>query len=65
MTVFDQYHEPSHELNEETRGFVRIIASLIEEVEAINWYQLGFGFLLLFPKLKIKILGVNNNMIFL
>ena len=36
---FDQYHEPPQELPEETRTFARICASLIEEAEAINWYE--------------------------
>jgi hypothetical protein len=35
---FDQYHEPPEELPEETRTFVRIIQSMIEEAEAIDWY---------------------------
>ena len=36
---FDQYHEPPGELPEETRTFARINASLIEEAEAIGWYE--------------------------
>jgi uncharacterized protein len=36
---FDQYHEPPGELSAETRTFARMIASLTEETEAINWYQ--------------------------
>ncbi len=36
---FDQYHEPTHELPEQTRTFARMIASLTEEAEAINWYE--------------------------
>ena len=36
---FDQYHEPASELSEETRTFARMIASVIEEAEAINWYE--------------------------
>ncbi len=36
---FDQYHEPAHELSQETRTFARMIASLSEEAEAINWYE--------------------------
>src|SRR5215831_4763399 len=35
----DQYHEPPEELSEETRTFARICASLIEESEAIGWYE--------------------------
>jgi len=36
---FDQYHEPPAELPEGTRTFARINASLIEEAEAIGWYE--------------------------
>ena len=36
---FDQYHEPPEELSEETRTFARICTSLIEEAEAIGWYE--------------------------
>jgi hypothetical protein len=36
---FDQYHEPPNELSEETRTFARMIRSLIEEAEAIDWYE--------------------------
>lgn len=36
---FEQYHEPANELSEETRTFARMIASMIEEADAINWYQ--------------------------
>ena len=36
---FEQYHEPAGELSEETRTFARIIVSLTEEAEAINWYE--------------------------
>ena len=35
---FDQYHEPPEELSEKTRTFVRVIQSMIEEAEAIDWY---------------------------
>lgn len=35
----NQYHEPATELSQETRTFARIITSLQEECEAINWYQ--------------------------
>jgi uncharacterized protein len=35
----DQYHEPPNELDEEVRSFARICTSLIEEAEAINWYE--------------------------
>ncbi|MGN6615912.1 MAG: ferritin family protein [Ilyomonas sp.] len=36
---FDQYHEPPEELSDETRTIARMLASLTEETEAINWYQ--------------------------
>ena len=36
---FDQYHEPVDELSQKTRTFARMIASLTEEAEAINWYE--------------------------
>jgi hypothetical protein len=36
---FDQYHEPPNELPTKTRTFARMIASLIEEAEAIGWYE--------------------------
>jgi hypothetical protein len=36
---FEQYHEPADELSEEVRTFARIIVSLTEEAEAINWYE--------------------------
>lgn len=36
---FDQYHEPPKELSDEIRTFARMMASLIEEAEAINWYE--------------------------
>ena len=35
----DQYHEPANELSAETRTFARMIVSLGEEAEAINWYD--------------------------
>jgi hypothetical protein len=35
----DQYHEPPGELPDETRTFARICTSLIEEAEAIGWYE--------------------------
>ena len=36
---FDQYHEPPAELSPQTRTFARMITSLIEEAEAIGWYE--------------------------
>ena len=36
---FEQYHEPPADLPEETRTFARMCASLIEEAEAIGWYE--------------------------
>jgi len=35
----DQYHEPPHELSDEVRTFARMILSMIEEAEAIDWYE--------------------------
>ena len=36
---FEQYHEPPQELDDATRTFARMIMSLIEEAEAIGWYE--------------------------
>ncbi len=36
---FEQYHEPAQELPEKTRTFARMISSMIEEAEAIDWYE--------------------------
>jgi hypothetical protein len=36
---FDQYHEPPEELSDDVRTFARMITSLIEEAEAIGWYE--------------------------
>ncbi|HEY3105484.1 MAG TPA: hypothetical protein VGJ49_01675 [Gaiellaceae bacterium] len=36
---FEQYHEPPDELPDEVRTFARICVSLIEEAEAIDWYE--------------------------
>ena len=36
---FNQYHEPPSELSPETRTFARLIVSMIEEAEAIDWYE--------------------------
>jgi len=36
---FEQYHEPPSELSDQTRTFARMIVSLTEEAEAINWYE--------------------------
>ena len=35
----EQYHEPAEELSQKTRTFARMIQALIEEAEAINWYE--------------------------
>ncbi|MDY0024187.1 MAG: hypothetical protein RBR66_04560 [Candidatus Izemoplasmatales bacterium] len=35
----NQYHEPYELLSEETREITRAIKSLIEEFEAIDWYN--------------------------
>ncbi len=36
---FDQYHEPPAELSQEVRTFARMIQSVIEEAQAIDWYE--------------------------
>ena len=36
---FDQYHEPPGELPQEDRSFARMVLSLIEEAQAIDWYE--------------------------
>ena len=36
---FEQYHEPASELSETTLTFARMVVSLTEEAEAINWYE--------------------------
>ena len=35
----EQYHEPPDELPPRVRTFARMITSLIEEAEAIGWYE--------------------------
>ena len=35
----DQYHEPAELLSEQTRNMHRAIVTLIEELEAVDWYQ--------------------------
>ena len=35
----DSYHEPVEELSEESREMHRAITSLMEELEAVDWYQ--------------------------
>jgi hypothetical protein len=36
---FKQYHEPAKELPDEVRTFARVITSLLEEAQAIDWYN--------------------------
>src|ERR1700681_5000831 len=36
---FDQSREPPGELSAKTRTFARMITSMIEEAEAIGWYE--------------------------
>ncbi len=36
---FDQYHEPPEELSKDIRTFARMCQSMIEEAEAIGWYE--------------------------
>ena len=33
------YHEPSNELSDETKDMHRAIVSLMEELEAVDWYN--------------------------
>lgn len=35
----EQYHEPADELSTEVRTFARMLQSLVEEAEAIGWYE--------------------------
>lgn len=35
----EQYHEPPDELSKETRTFARMLTALVEEAEAIGWYE--------------------------
>ncbi len=35
----DQYHEPVQELDDDTRDITRAIKSLMEEFEAVDWYN--------------------------
>lgn len=37
--AFDQYHEPPDELSPGVRTFARMLTSMIEEAEAIGWYE--------------------------
>ena len=37
--AFEQYHEPASELSQEVRTFARMMVSLIEEAQAIDWYE--------------------------
>ncbi len=36
---FDQYHEPANELPAKVRTFARMISSVVEEAQAIDWYE--------------------------
>lgn len=36
---FHQYHKPPEELSKETRTLARMITSVVEEAEAIGWYE--------------------------
>jgi len=33
------FHEPTTELSEETRDYIRALNSLKEEIEAVDWYR--------------------------
>src|SRR5215472_17447044 len=40
MTMSSEaYHEPIEELNDEVRDFHRAVVSLMEELEAVDWYN--------------------------
>jgi len=39
MMAHEGYHEPVEELSNETRDMHRAIESLIEELEAVDWYN--------------------------
>jgi ferritin-like protein len=39
MMSHEGYHEPVEQLSAETRDMHRAIASLIEELEAVDWYN--------------------------
>ena len=39
MTAHEGYHEPVQELSKQTRDMHRAIVSLMEELEAVDWYQ--------------------------
>lgn len=53
------YHEPADELSAEIRDFHRAMKSLIEEIEAVDWYNQRV-FLTKDPELK-KILAHNRD----
>ena len=35
----DSYHEPVNELSDKTRDMHRAVSSLMEELEAVDWYN--------------------------
>ena len=37
--AFEQYHEPASDLSQEVRTFARMMMGIIEEAEAIDWYE--------------------------
>ncbi len=39
MTSHESYHEPINELDDDTRDMHRAIVSLMEELEAMDWYN--------------------------
>jgi hypothetical protein len=39
QSMSDQYHEPAAELSTKIRDLTRILVSLKEEIEAIDWYN--------------------------
>jgi ferritin-like protein len=55
----ESYHEPLELISEETRNLHRAIVSLIEELEAVDWYQQRAG-ACSDPELKAVLLHHRN-----
>lgn len=56
----DQYHEPFKNLDEKTKDITRAINSLVEELQAIDWYNQRADVVADNPELK-AILEHNRN----
>jgi uncharacterized protein len=54
-----QYHEPPEELSAKTRDYTRILVSLKEEIEAVDWYNQRMD--LASDEQVKRILGHNQN----